>query len=251
MNSALQKLRENNEALEAERRLMSEALARLGRTNDQRIARRAGRLIFGLDLTGSREPGLEQARIATAAMFDAIRNFSSIEVKLAYYRGTKECRESPWYPDAEVLRRSMLKLSCEAGNTQIAKLLRLALAQDEKLSAVVFIGDHCEESASELTGLAERLQARKIPLFIFHECADWDGMSLVAKPTFKRMADSTEGVYVEFKPDSGEVLKELLPTVAAFSTAGVAGVERLALPATTEARQLRSRLLLLSGNGQK
>jgi len=133
MSSALERLRESERALNAERLRMNEALARLGETEKRMETRRTGRLVFGLDLTGSREPGLKQARLATAAMFDAIRNFGSIEVKLVYYRGTKECRESPWCADAEVLRRSMLKLSCERGGTQIAKLLRLAGAQSENL----------------------------------------------------------------------------------------------------------------------
>lgn len=247
MSNALERLRESRAALDAERRLMNEALGRLGKPCNSPIARQAGKLIFGLDLTGSREAGLNQARVATAAMFDAIRDFGSIEVKLAYYRGTNECRETPWYGDADILRRSMLKLSCKTGNTQITKLLRLVLAQKEGVSAVVFIGDHCEESEIEISGLAHDLRARNIPVFLFHECADNDGYSLDAKIVFQRTANITGGAYVEFKPDSGEVLKELLPTIAAFSTAGAAGVERLALPVTTEARQLRSHLLLSSG----
>lgn len=250
MNNALARLRESERALDAERRLLEDALALLGEAETRSVVRRTGRLIFGLDLTGSREAGLKQARIATAAMFDAIRNFGSIEVKLVYYRGTRECRESSWYADADVLRQSMLKLSCEVGTTQIGKLLRVILAQTENLSAAVFVGDHCEEEEGDLFGLAAKLREKQIPLFVFHECDDHNEWSLQAKPVFKRMAEMTGGVYVEFKPDSGEVLRELLPTVAAFSAAGVEGVERMALPVRAEARQLRSSLLLLSsGNG--
>jgi hypothetical protein len=252
MNNALERLKQSERALDTERRLLNEALTSLGETEKRSVARlnarRAGRLIFGLDLTGSREPGLKQARIATATMFDAIRNFGSIEVKLVYYRGSRECRESSWCADADVLRRSMLKLSCECGGTQIAKLLRLVLAQNEKLSAVVFVGDHCEDEEDELVQLAGKLREKQIPLFMFHECADYDERSLLAKPVFRRMAEMTGGVYVEFKPDSGDVLRELLPTVAAFSAAGAEGVERIAMPVTPEARQLRSRLLLSSGD---
>jgi len=247
MGNALERLRENKAALDAERRLMNEALGRLGKPFNGPIARQTAKLIFGLDLTASREPGLQQARIATASMFDAIRDFGSIEVKLAWYRGTDECRETPWYGDADILRRSMLKLSCKGGNTQIAKLLRLVLAREEKVSAVVFVGDHCEEEEAEISRLAHQLRARNIPVFLFHEWVDDNPNSHYAKGVFERIANTTGGVYVEFKPDSGEVLKELLPTIAAFSTAGVAGIERLALPLTMEARQLRSRLLLSSG----
>jgi hypothetical protein len=36
----------------------------------------------------------------------------------------------------------MRRLSCETGGTQIARVLRLALAETETVSGVVFIGDH-------------------------------------------------------------------------------------------------------------
>lgn len=249
MSKAIEKLRNGENALEAERSRMNEALARLGKTEERPLARRTGRLIFGLDLTGSREFGLRQARIATAAMFDAIRTFGSIEMKVVYYRGTSECRESPWCSDADVLRQSMLALTCERGNTQIARLLARVSSEREKLSAAVFIGDHCEESPEELLGLAEKLRDKGIPLFVFHECGDHDPWSLTAKPLFKRLAKISRGVYVEFKPDSGEVLKELLASIAAFSTAGVEGLNRVVLPKTAEARQLREGLRLMLGAG--
>ena len=251
MSKALERLRNSEMALEAERRLMSAALAELGNPEERCIASRAGRLVFGLDLTGSREAGLKQARIATAAMFDAIRTFGKIEMKLVYYRGTNECRESQWCAEAEALRRSMLKLSCERGNTQIAKLLRLVARQPEKLSAVVFVGDHCEEDPEELLGLAETLRGKAIPLFVFHECDDHDQWSMRAKPIFKRLAEITSGLYVEFKPESGTVLQELLSGIAAFSARGIEGVKRLALPVTREEKELRSRLLLALGSGGK
>jgi len=251
MSKAIEKLRDGGKALEAERRLMNEALKRLGRNRLQSGAesrplerRAAARLIFGLDLTQSREASLAQARIATAAMFGAIRAIGRIAMKLVYYRGTQECRESQWCADAEILCRSMLGLSCEAGATQIARLLRRVLAMEETLSGVVFVGDHCEDNADELVALGQKLRDRAIPLFVFHECADHDQRSLEAKPLFRRIAELSGGVYVEFKPDSGEVLRELLSGVAAFSAAGAKGVERLALPRTTEARDLRGRLLL-------
>ena len=250
-NNALQKLRESQQALDAERRLMNEAVTRLNKAHEARsIARRAGKLIFGLDLTGSREAGIQQARIATAAMFDSIARFGRIEMKLIYYRGTDECRASQWCADADVLCRSMRNLSCETGTTQIGKLLRAALEERDWIEGVVFVGDHCEEPVQEMHAVAALLRDRKIPLYVFHECADHDEWSLKAKPLFKRMAEISGGVYVEFKPDSGEVLRELLPTVAAASAAGVEGIARLAPPRTPEARQLQGSLRLLLGSGK-
>lgn len=246
MSNWLEKQRKDNQALTVERRLMNEALALLGQTGETRAAgARSGRLIFVLDLTGSRENSLRDARIATAAMFDAIKTIGSVAVKLIYYRGANECRASQWHDDPGVLCQSMLALSCKTGATQIARVLRLALAEKEKVCGMVFVGDHCEDDPDELVSLAQKLGQQSMPLFVFHECADHDERSLRAKPVFKRMAELSGGVYVEFKPDSGIVLREMLSNVATLAAAGSEGVRRAVLPVSPEARQLRSHLLLL------
>ena len=200
--------------------------------------------MVALDLTGSREHSLDQARIATSAMFDAIKTLGAVAVKLVYYRGENECRASAWHTDADVLSQAMRGLSTENGETQIARILRLALTEKETVCGVVFVGDHCEDSPGELRELSGALGQRSIPLFVFHECADDDRRSLKAKPIFKRMAAATGGVYVEFKPDSGAVLREVLANVGALAAAGLDGVRQVAVPKTAEARQLQARLLL-------
>jgi hypothetical protein len=252
MKNTLVKWRNDEKALDTERRLMNEALERLQRAEWKlNVDRPCGRLIFGLDLTGSREPGLHHARIATAAMFDTIKAIGAVDVKLIYYRGRSECRASIWHNDPALVSRSMLALSCESGETQIARLLRAALAEEKKISGVVFVGDHCEDNRPELRSLAQTFGERSIPLFIFHECADDDERSLQAKPVFKRMADASGGVYVEFRPDSGIVLREMLSNVAALAAAGREGVKQVPLPTTPEARQLQERLLLLPSGPPK
>jgi hypothetical protein len=228
---------------------MHAALARLEEWK-RRGGARAGRLIFGLDLTASREATLDSARMATASMFHTIKAIGAIAVKLIYFRGTNECRASQWHDDPGVLAQSMRHLSCESGETQIARLLRLALSEKEKVSGVVFVGDHCEDDRSELRELAQTLGRRSMPLFVFHECSDHDERSLRAKPIFKRMAEASGGVYCEFKPDSGTVLRELLASVAAFAAAGHQGIRQIGPAATPEVRQLQGRLLLLGPASQ-
>jgi hypothetical protein len=250
MDNNLIARRNDNQAarsLDDEWDLMSKALAKvgMGERATPLPARRSGRLIVALDLTASREASLKHARIATAAMFDAIKTLGAIQMQLVYYRGLKECRASKWHNDPGVLSDAMRKLSCETGTTQIARTLRLALAEKQKVSGVVFVGDHCEENADELIGLAKELRKRSMPLFIFHECADWDQNSLQAKPVFKGMAEASGGIYSEFKPDSGAVLREVLSSVAAFSTAGHEGLKQVAPPVTAEGRLLQKNLLLL------
>lgn len=260
MGNTLEKWRTDENALDVERRLMNEALARLSQAAKKEDPRRrvdrvakdpAGRLIFGLDLTGSRQHSLKQARIATTAMFDAVKSIGAVAVKLVYYRGTDVCRASTWHDDPGVLSETMHRLSCETGVSQIARLLRFTLAEKERLSGLVFVGDHCEDDPQELRQLAQMLGQKSIPLFMFHECADHDERSLEAKPVFKFMASASGGVYCEFKPDSGAVLGELLSSVAAFSAAGVEGVKLAAPPRTPEARHLHGRLLLLGPATEK
>jgi hypothetical protein len=234
-------------SLDEEWRSMNAALKRLGGVMRPLQARSVARLIVALDLTGSRAESLKQAQKATAAMFEAIKSIGAVAVKLVYFRGSCECKAGAWHDDAGIVSRSMLSLSCKTGETQIARVLRLALAEKESVSGLVFIGDHCEDDAGELLALADTLGGRSLPLFIFHEIVDHDSRALDARPLFEQMAKRSGGVYVEFKPDSGAVLKELLANVAAFSASGAEGVGRMALPATSEARQLQSRLMLGSG----
>jgi hypothetical protein len=181
-------------------------------------------------------------------MFDAIKALGAIAVKLIYFRGTNECRASAWQKDPDVLSSAIRHLSCEAGMTQIARVLRLALTE-EGISGVVFIGDHCEDDPDEVAKLAAAFAQRSVPLFVFHECADHDERSVRAKPVFKRMAEVSGGVYCEFKPDSGLVLRELLSSVAAFSVAGSEGVRQAGQAVSPQARQLRGNLLLLGPGG--
>lgn len=251
MSSWLEKQTNEHRTLSVERRLMNEALARLDQVGLKRSEpARTGRLLFGLDLTGSRQASLKSARHATAAMFDAIKAIGSIAVKLIYYRGRDECRASGWYDDPQILSEFMRRLSCELGLTQIARLLKLALSEKETVSGLVFIGDHSEDEARELMSLAEGLGKKAIPVFVFHECADDDHRSLSAKPVFKRLAELSGGVYCEFRPESDAILRELVLNVAAFTTAGHEGVTQIARPETPEGRQLQGRLLLLGPAGQ-
>src|ERR1700677_5045317 len=111
--------------------LMNAAMQRLGLANRNTggglsAGRCAGRLIVALDLTGSRAESLRQARKATAQMFAAIKAVGAVAVKLVYYRGEHECRAGAWHDDAVAVTGAMLSLSCVPGNTQIARVLKLA-----------------------------------------------------------------------------------------------------------------------------
>jgi len=253
MSKSLQKAEHGSSNLSVERRMMNEALARLGQigiASSQNLKPEAANLVFMLDLTGSRAASLEHARVATSTMFDAIKSIGSVAVKLMYYRGHSECKASDWVNDPDILNRALLRLSCKTGETQIARVLRRILrSENRRVSAVVFIGDHCEDSPAELTALAIALGQKGIPVFVFHECADGDWRSVDAQPVFECIASVSGGVYCEFKPDSGAVFRDLLSNVAAFSTAGPDGIRKITAATTITGRRLQERLLL-SGSSE-
>jgi hypothetical protein len=241
----------SNADLAAQRNSINEALARFGiAESDPVYVRPHGRLLFGLDLTASREPSLMQARLATASMFKAVAAIGNIKVKFAWYRGEHECKVGRWHDDAEFLCRSMRNLACESGCTQIGRILRLALSESEKLSALVFVGDHCHDELEALPELARELGRKSIPIFIFHECKDNDRQAIESKPMFKKLAELSSGAYVNFKPNSGKVLRELLSNVAVFSAAGSEGFKRMPFAWTKEARNLQGQLRSMLGDGE-
>lgn len=252
MNNELESLRNGN--LSPAARAIEAALARIkGRKSETKTAvpqGKAAHLLFALDLTASREHTLADARIAIATMFGALAEINAgIAVRLAYFRGWSECRASGWHSDPEILTRAIASLSCSIGYTQIEKILQLALEQDEKLRALVYVGDACEEKPGKLMSLAARLPC---PIFVFHDLAGNDPDAVErAEPLFRRMAEVTGGAYSPFGEGSAAALRELLSTVAAFSAGGVETLKQVAQAKTPEARQLQARLLLGPGAGAK
>jgi hypothetical protein len=70
------------------------------------LQERRGRLIFGLDATGSRRPTWDVAASLTAGMF---REAGGLDLQLIYYRGDRECRVSGWVSNADRLVKMMAK----------------------------------------------------------------------------------------------------------------------------------------------
>ena len=225
---------------------MNAALERLGQAEVKGRVRetRGAALLFGIDLTASRERSLKEARIATAAMFDAVAAVGPVSVKLVWWRAG-EVEAEPWRNDAGAVCRSLLSLSCKAGGTRIGEVLRMAESERGPVSAVVLVVDTCEEYDEGLAAIAARLGRKRIPVFVFHEGKG--DLGFMERGTLEAIANASGGVYCPFDAGSGEALRELLSTVAAFSAAGCEGVKRVGLPVTVEGQELRARLLLPAG----
>src|SRR5262249_36169143 len=88
------------------------------------------------------------------------------------------------------------------------------------VSALVFVGDACEEDDDELIPAASELGQVGVPLFMFQE-----GNNHVAQHTFREIARVTRGAYCRFDSGSAKQLGELLKAVAVFAVGGFAAVE--------------------------
>ena len=132
------------------------------------------RLIFAIDATASRERTWDQAAGLTAEMLQAAQGIGGLAISLAYYRGFGEFRATPFLQDAQDLARRLSGVACLGGKTQIQAVLDHALAEtkQDRIRALIFIGDAMEENADTLCHIAGELGLRGTPIFVFHEGAD-------------------------------------------------------------------------------
>ena len=177
----------------------------------------AGRLIFALDATASREPTWGRACDIQADMFGETANLGGLEIQLVYYRGFREFKASPWVAEAKELLKRMTQVACLGGRTQIGRVLKHAIRETRtrKVDALVFVGDAMEEDIDSLGHLAGQLGLLGLPCFLFHE-----GQDSVARRAFEQIAQLSGGACCRFDSDSAQQLKDLLSAVAVFAAGG-------------------------------
>jgi hypothetical protein len=178
-----------------------------------------GRLIFALDATASRRLAWDAASSLTASM---LREAGGLDVQLAYFRGEKEVRASGWVSDADRLVKLMAKVDCEAGVTQLERILVHAQKETAKLqvNALVFIGDAMEENPDVLIKRAAELGRLKTPCFLFQEGSDPN-----VQRAFQDIAAATSGAFAKFDTGATRHLGELLQAVGRYATGGLAALE--------------------------
>ena len=183
----------------------------------------AGRLIFALDATMSRQPAWDTACTLQAGMFEEAAKVGGLSVQLVYFRGLGECRSSRFVRDARALGDMMSRIDCRGGHTQIGRVLRHAAteAREASVNALVFIGDAMEENPDELCALAGELALRKVPVFIFQE-----GHDPAARAVFAEVARITGGALLPFDRSAPASLADLLKAIAAFATGGLPALEK-------------------------
>jgi hypothetical protein len=177
----------------------------------------AGRLIFALDATASRQPTWDRACHIQAEMFAAAAALGGLAMQLCYFRGFGEFHAAPWLTDAETLVRRMTGVTCHAGTTQMTRVLRHAIRQAAaaRVNALVYVGDCMEESAQTISELAGKLGLLGVPAFVFQE-----GDDPVARQVFGQVSRLTNGAYASFDAASAQTLRDLLMAVAVYAAGG-------------------------------
>jgi len=198
-----------------------------------------GRLVFSLDATASRQATWDRAMSLQNNMFTNTRGIGQLDVQLVYYRGFDECRASRWLTSADQVVGMMGKVSCQAGRTQIKRVLKHAIAEARRspVQALVFIGDCVEEDVDELGNLAGQCALLNLPVFVFQEGADPN-----AEYIFKQIAALSGGAHCRFDQASAKVLGELLNAVAAYAAGGRNALLQLQQQGSGQARALLQQL---------
>lgn len=196
----------------------------------------AGRLLFALDATMSRQPTWDLACSLQAEMFKAIPSDSALQVQLLYFRGFGECRASKWVTDARALAGLMGNIDCRGGHTQIGKVFSHARSEHAKrrINAMIFVGDAIEESIDELAAKAGQLGLLGCPIFVFQE-----GRDARVEAAFRDFARLTKGAYARFDASAPQELAALLKAVAAYASGGR---ESLKLQGSGQAQALLAQL---------
>ncbi len=177
----------------------------------------AGRLVFALDATMSRQPTWDLACSVQAGMFTAVQRVGGLAVQLIYFRGFGECRASKWVSTAAGLTDLMIRIDCRGGQTQIGKVLSHTLRENanRRVGALVYVGDAMEENVDRLCQMAGQLGLQATPAFLFQEGGD-----PVAEAAFREISRLSGGAYMRFGADSAVKLAELLQAVALFAAGG-------------------------------
>jgi len=185
----------------------------------------AGRLVFALDATMSRQPSWDLACSLQSRMFEVAAASGGLAVQLVYFRGIAECRSSGWLGEPQRLTGLMSRISCEGGQTQIARVLRHIRdeARAVPIRAFVFVGDAMEEDVDTLAALAGELGLRGIRGFLFQE-----GHEPAASTAFATIARLTGGVHARFDVSAPGSLLDLLRGAAAYASGGREAMVRLA-----------------------
>ena len=196
-------------------------------------------MIFALDATASREETWDGARQLQTEMFLSARSLGGLNLQLCYFRGFAEFFTSRWENNADQIARIMARMNCEAGATQIERVLAHTIDENQtrKIKCLVYIGDAMEENVDVLSNLAGKLGLLNIHVFMFQERGDPG-----TKKAFMECARLSGGAYSQFDQASASHLKELLKAVAVYAAGGYKALKNFSKTSTDEVKRLEQQL---------
>ncbi len=197
------------------------------------------RLIFSLDATASRQGTWDVASQLQNEMFIGTQSLGGLTVQLCYFRGFGEFFSSDWQNTPDDLLRIMSGIHCQAGATQLQRLLQHVIDenQQKKIKCAIYIGDAMEENIDVLAQQAGQLGLLNIPLFMFQERND-----PIAKEAFKELSRLSGGAYSQFDSASASQLKDLLKAVAIYAVGGLKTLQNFSKSATGSVKLLEQQL---------
>src|SRR5262249_20663668 len=141
----------------------------------------------------------------TGEMFSAVAAIGALDTQLVHYKGFNKCLASQWVSDPKKLASIMASVRCEAGYTQISRVLKHVLREhaQKKVNAAVIISDACEERESDLYNAARGLSGA--PVFMFQE-GDNDHVAGI----YAEIARITGGAVAKFDSGAAARLADLL-----------------------------------------
>ncbi|MEX0963670.1 MAG: VWA domain-containing protein [Pseudohongiellaceae bacterium] len=180
------------------------------------------RLIFAMDATASRQGSWDVASQLQSEMFLSAQSLGGLNVQLCYFRGFAEFFSSDWQSNADEILRVMSSIQCQAGATQLHRLLQHAIDENKikKIKCLIYIGDAMEENVDLLAQLAGKLGLLNVPLFMFQERHD-----PVARAAFQELSRLSGGAYSQFDSASADQLKDLLRAVAIYAAGGLKALQ--------------------------
>ena len=197
------------------------------------------RLIFSLDATASREATWDVASQLQTEMFLSTQALGGLNVQLCYFRGFRDFFNSDWQSNGDELIQIMSRINCQAGATQIERIFRHALHENElkKVKCIVYIGDAMEENLDILAQLAGKLGLLQIPIFMFQERGD-----PVTRNAFIELSRLSGGAYSQFDNASVEQLKDLLKAVAIYAAGGLKALQDFSKSSSKNVKLLEQQL---------
>ena len=196
-------------------------------------------MIFALDATASREQTWGVAKQLQTEMFLSAQSLGGLNLQLCYFRGFAEFFASRWENNADEIVRIMARMDCQAGVTQIERVLAHAINENQahKIKCVVYIGDAMEENVDVIANLSGKLGLLSIPVFMFQERGDPG-----TRKAFMECARLSGGAYSQFDQASVSHLKELLRAVAVYAAGGYKALKNFSSSSTKEVKLLQQQL---------